>query len=73
MVTNLHFVEKGMTENFSWCPGWSWSLLLTPADSVEAWLFLLGHADFCLLILTLLNCTDGACMWIELPLLIPVN
>ena len=35
---------RGMAENFSWCPCWSCLLLLTDADSVETWLFLLGHA-----------------------------
>lgn len=49
VFTHLHFIEKGTTKNFS-C--WSWSLMLTIADSAEAWLFLLGHAttvDSCLL------------------------
>jgi len=38
-VTHL-LLERGMAENF--CPSWSWWLLLTRADSAQAWLFLLG-------------------------------
>lgn len=52
------FTERGTAENFSWCPHWSWSLLLTRANLVEAWLFLLDFAttaDSCLL--TVLNWT----------------
>jgi hypothetical protein len=32
-----------MAENF-WHPSWSWSLLLTVANLVETWWFLLDHA-----------------------------
>ena len=40
----FHFVERGRAENFSWCLVWSWSLLLTDAESVEeACLLLLDH------------------------------
>ena len=44
-------LEKGTTKGLL-CPCWSWSLPLTRADSVEAWLFLLGGTtatDSCLL------------------------
>ena len=44
-----------MAENF-WCL--SWFLLLPPADSAEAWPFLLGCATAAA-ILTLLNWTAG--------------
>lgn len=37
----LCFVEGVMVENFSWLSCWSWSVLLTHADLVEAWQFLL--------------------------------
>jgi hypothetical protein len=42
LVSSLIFAsltERGISENFSWCP--SWSLLLTHAEA-EAWLSLLG-------------------------------
>jgi len=42
-ATLLHLVERGMAKNF-WCPCWSCFLLLTQADSAEAWLFLLSSA-----------------------------
>jgi hypothetical protein len=69
--------ERGTAENF-WCPSWFWLLLLTHADLVEAWLFLLGHATpahTCLLSHTtgLLVYSWSVCKWIELSLLIPVN
>ena len=38
IFTDLCFIERGMTENFSWYRCWSW---VTPE---EAWLFLLGRA-----------------------------
>jgi hypothetical protein len=63
IFTDLHFPERGTAENFSWCPCWSWSLLLTCANSAKAWLFLLGHAitamPFLFAVLTLLNWTTG--------------
>jgi hypothetical protein len=42
---------RGVAENFSRHSGWSWLFLLTPADSEEAWQFLLvctPATDFCL-------------------------
>jgi hypothetical protein len=39
---DLHFLERGTKENFSWSPSWFWSLLLTP-DLAEAWLSFLDH------------------------------
>ena len=36
VFSDLHFTERGTAENFSWSLGWSWSLLLTHADLVEA-------------------------------------
>jgi hypothetical protein len=64
VFTNLPFIERGMAKNFLNF-NWFWSFPLTPASSVEAWLFLLDHAataDLCLVnwtvgILTLLNWT----------------
>ena len=74
IFTDLCFIERGMTENFSWCRCWSW---VTPE---EAWLFLLGRATsagLCLLSwhywTGLLVCSWRICKWIELQLLIPVN
>jgi hypothetical protein len=32
IFTDLHFAERGIAENFSWCPSWS-LLLLTPAEA----------------------------------------
>lgn len=62
------FVERGTAEN-SWHLGWFWSLLLTPADLMEAWQFLLDctTVNSCLEILLnktlvifkLLNWTTG--------------
>jgi hypothetical protein len=53
MFADLHFIERGTVENFSWHPGWSWSLPLTHNGSgSSAWQFLLDHtttADSCLL------------------------
>jgi hypothetical protein len=52
VFADLHFIEIGMAENFSWSPCCSWLFLLTPANSVEVWMFLLGLAtvaDLCLL------------------------
>jgi hypothetical protein len=45
VVTDLHFVERGIAKSFFW------SLLVTHANSVEAWQFLLDRAtsvDSCL-------------------------
>jgi hypothetical protein len=56
--SDLHFFEKGTAENF-WVSGWFWLLLLTRADLVEAWLFLLDFAtttDSCLVTLFELDC-----------------
>lgn len=39
---SLHFTETGTAESF-WHTCWPW-FLLTPANSTETWLFLLGHA-----------------------------
>ena len=49
ILADLHFIERGMAENFSRHPGWSWSLQLT-CNLAESWLFLLDHttaADLC--------------------------
>lgn len=51
------FTDQDTAENVSWCPWWSWSLLLTSVHVAEGWLFLLGCAttDNVCLLLTLLN------------------
>jgi hypothetical protein len=70
VFADCHFVESGMAENLSWHSGWFWLLLLTHANLIEAWLFLLdctAIADSCLVtllnwtvgVLTLLNLTAG--------------
>jgi hypothetical protein len=44
--TDLCFIERGTTKNFSWCPWWYWFLLMSHADLAEAWLFLTHtHTD----------------------------
>jgi hypothetical protein len=35
IFTNPHFIDGGMPKNFTWCPGWFWSHLLTHADLME--------------------------------------
>lgn len=50
IFAELCFVDGVTAENF-WLPCWSCSVLLTHADSVEAWQFLLAYAtadDSCL-------------------------
>jgi hypothetical protein len=75
IFAKLHFPERGLAENFSWCS--CWSLLLTWAEA-EGCLFLLGSAttaDSCLLSQLygtgLLVCPWGICEWVKLPL--PAN
>jgi len=51
VFADLHFTERGISENCSWCSHWPWSLLLTHAKTEEC-LFLLDGAttaDSCLL------------------------
>jgi hypothetical protein len=56
---DLHFFERGMSEN-PWHSSQFWSLLLIHANSAEAWLFLLHHAIAAdLYLVTLLNWTFG--------------
>jgi hypothetical protein len=40
ILADFCFIEKGIPENFCWCSGWSWLLLLSRVDLAEAWLFL---------------------------------
>ena len=59
LIADLRFVERRTAEHFSWHPCWSWTLLLTYADSVEAWLSLLGPATTAdLYFLSRLDCTE---------------
>lgn len=44
IFVELCFVDGVTAENFSWLPCWSCSVLLTHADLVEAWQFLLPCA-----------------------------
>ena len=57
LFAHLHFVERGKVENFSWCPVWSWSLLLTHAN-LKVWPFPLDHVTttvlFCFVLFFLL-------------------
>jgi hypothetical protein len=59
-----------MAENFSWYPHWSWPLLLTHADLVEAWLFLLGYTTLLNLVCYPDATDDGVCKWFDLLLVI---
>jgi hypothetical protein len=60
--SSCSFIKRGTAEN-SCCPGWFWSLLLTDADSAEAWWFLLHRAtaadSFVFGVLALQNWTAG--------------
>jgi hypothetical protein len=53
-------VRETQPKNFSWCPCWSESLLLTPPNLTEAWLSLLGHVTMLICVYysdsTELNC-----------------
>lgn len=58
IFTDLHFIEGGTAEK-SWHSGWSWSLLLTRANSAEAWRLLMDPTITDLSWVTLLNLTAG--------------
>lgn len=58
IFTDLHFTERGTAEN-SWHSGWSWSLLLTRANSAEVWRLLTDPTITDLSWVTLLNWTAG--------------
>jgi hypothetical protein len=60
IFTDLHFIDRGTAETFSWPSGWFWLLSLTHVNSMEACLFLVdcsATASSCLL--TLLSWTVG--------------